>query len=55
MDVVKPDDVVTAEVESLDRIIADIDAWMCDDRDDYPIDFISELRDRLDALRQMNQ
>jgi hypothetical protein len=48
-------DLVTAELESLDRIIADIEAWCRDERDDQPIDFICELLDRLVALRAMER
>jgi hypothetical protein len=42
--------VVTAEAESIARIVADIDAWCRDERDDPPIDFICDLRDRLNGL-----
>ena len=47
-------DIVTADAESLTRIVADIDAWCNDGSDtcEQPIDFICDLRERLDGLRR---
>lgn len=44
-------DIVDYEPESLDRLVADIDAW-CGGQQADPVEFILELRERMGGLRE---